>query len=770
MERKSSQLFHLVAITRILEVTTGLTLTQEVKIFSQIVEREISCKGKRATCKYLKSLYAQAVQLTFGLKLEPIPFRKSSKRGLARDLSPFVRLLQGTVEQRRAALTILRQYTLIFAEPEFDVESITTPVPEERVRKIVRSFIAFTRKWIPSTDPVSKIEVVPRARSGPNGRSGLLTTTFDAVALSERPELLQSLHNLARIIDPESEGEPSSDRDTWDISSCEGIPPSELDEKLLTRGLKPWVLRLAAWTKANEPPRKCLVSRLALLSEGGCKTRTIAIADEFSQSVLRPVHKKIMGLLKGLEQDCTFDQGRAVDFLKEATLRGPVYSFDLTTATDRFPLVLQVEVVKALFGDTFGEDWGKVMSTYRDFGIRQRVKPLNRESRQALSKPIYYKQGQGMGIYSSWPVFALTHHILVQWCASEEGLCQQSTDRRWRLPFKDYRIIGDDVTISNTKVANRYRATLELLEVPISLSKSVVSEKAPYCGEIAKRLIRNGVDLSPIPADLIKQAGEQVTMLPCLIDEVSRRYGLDLTTLSRMRSLSSLFAKRKGRQRVADILLTAPLAFALWGGHPFYGALSTGGDKDLPELLESMVSTTPWALVKPEAMSDFKLVQNAVRRNFILTQYEQVFKEWDFFSQFWIFGGPVKETDDELEPLIKYLGSRRDKTGMVIPMQHPIRKSYRWVRDKLGAQFFEVVSLLETEYTDEVLPSLSLEEIGIRYCLDPSMRQFADRKKEISKIASHLTVETYKVLTGEKPYPAYQPPFDGMSLLKTSCV
>jgi len=30
---------------------------------------------------------------------------------------------------------------------------------------------------------------------------------------------------------------------------------------------------------------------------------------------------------------------------------------------------------------------------------------------------VFYRTGQPMGAYSSWAVFALTHHLLIRYCA-----------------------------------------------------------------------------------------------------------------------------------------------------------------------------------------------------------------------------------------------------------------------------------------------------------------------------------------------------------------
>jgi len=78
------------------------------------------------------------------------------------------------------------------------------------------------------------------------------------------------------------------------------------------------------------------------------KTRNVAILDYFSQTVLRPVHHFLFGILKKIPQDVTFDQG---SFITKVQSWGEVkfYSVDLSKATDRFPISL----IKIVLGGFF---------------------------------------------------------------------------------------------------------------------------------------------------------------------------------------------------------------------------------------------------------------------------------------------------------------------------------------------------------------------------------------------------------------------------------
>lgn len=59
--------------------------------------------------------------------------------------------------------------------------------------------------------------------------------------------------------------------------------------------------------------------------------------------------------------------------------------------------------------------------------------------------------GQPLGYYSSWPLFALAHHVLV-WFAAEQVYPGKV--------FRDYALLGDDIVIVDRRVAHQYRSIM----------------------------------------------------------------------------------------------------------------------------------------------------------------------------------------------------------------------------------------------------------------------------------------------------------------------
>jgi hypothetical protein len=56
--------------------------------------------------------------------------------------------------------------------------------------------------------------------------------------------------------------------------------------------------------------------------------------------------------------------------------------------------------------------------------------------------------GLPLGYYASWPLFALSHNIIIWWAAEEIYPFKR---------FRDYAVLGDDVVIADPAVAGIYQ-------------------------------------------------------------------------------------------------------------------------------------------------------------------------------------------------------------------------------------------------------------------------------------------------------------------------
>jgi len=220
-------------------------------------------------------------------------------------------------------------------------------------------------------------------------------------------------------------------------------------------------------------------SKLARIKDKETKCRIVGILDYPTQSALYPLHNALMGLLKRLKPDCTFNQG---SFRATLPLKGPYYSYDLSAATDRFPCKLQEIVLSQLIDAEYAAAWLRA-TTDRDFAVTW-IRP---------AENIRYSVGQPMGAYSSWALFAVSHHVAVRLAAERAGFPD----------FQAYALLGDDIVITNSEVAREYRTLLKEIGVSISDTKSHVSLDT-Y--EFAKRWIHRGTEVSPAPLGSLFEA------------------------------------------------------------------------------------------------------------------------------------------------------------------------------------------------------------------------------------------------------------------------
>jgi len=211
------------------------------------------------------------------------------------------------------------------------------------------------------------------------------------------------------------------------------------------------------------------LGKLSIIKDPELKRRVIAMLDYNSQLLLRPIHDDLLRNLSKLKQDRTFTQNPHNNWKPHGN---KFWSLDLSSATDRFPIDLQVKVISAMYNNRdFANAWKSILIE-RGFSHKE--------------KSFTYRVGQPMGAYSSWGAFTLSHHLVVSWCGH---ICGYPN-------FKDYIILGDDIVINNDKVANKYIKIMTKLGVDISLNKTHISRNT-Y--EFAKRWIRKGIEVSPLP-------------------------------------------------------------------------------------------------------------------------------------------------------------------------------------------------------------------------------------------------------------------------------
>lgn len=214
------------------------------------------------------------------------------------------------------------------------------------------------------------------------------------------------------------------------------------------------------------------IGKLTAVYNVAGKSRIVGITNYWVQIALFPLHKSIFSFLKKLKTDGTFDQTAPLDILSKD--KREYRSYDLSAATDRLPLQLQVDVLSTYIGKSLASTWQKMISF-----------PLITPNGDFVK----YSVGQPMGAYSSWAMLALTHHTIVQ--VSSDSLNE------------NYAVLGDDVVVDEF-CGEKYATIMQQLGVSISYAKSIISKD--YV-EFAKKLRTiEGADYSVIGPGLILAA------------------------------------------------------------------------------------------------------------------------------------------------------------------------------------------------------------------------------------------------------------------------
>jgi hypothetical protein len=254
------------------------------------------------------------------------------------------------------------------------------------------------------------------------------------------------------------------------------LPSEELSKDAYQAALLAWYIKFH-WGKPLH------FGKLGFKEEPG-KIRVFAMVNILTQTLMAPLHKWIFLRLRMLPTDGTFNQIAPVERLIKS-FKGKetwVASYDLSAATDRLPLALQVRLLVPILGEEMAARWANLLVS-QPYALPKVAKSYN-----LGFNSVVYAVGQPMGALSSWALLALTHHALVQLAAYE---VHKSSG--W---FLDYAVLGDDVVIADRLVARRYLRIMEEIGVDISLAKSLVSNTSSL--EFAKRTWVRERDCSPV--------------------------------------------------------------------------------------------------------------------------------------------------------------------------------------------------------------------------------------------------------------------------------
>jgi len=418
----------------------------------------------------------------------------------------------------KVTLTVLSVYRVIGCTPNLKLETVTGPFSgicatlpywevSEAVRLLPRGLTLAKVSW----DYLSE-------SAGPNGKHSTWSLGLDAISFLRDP--LTWYHWLVVAW-----GQGAYVLFTWNLFTIMVSLP--LASLLLLGGKFPKYL-----------------GRLVTLFEARGKVRIVAITDWWTQVLLRPLHDGLFAILKTLPQDGTFNQmapvHRLLAYVRASGAK--VFSFDLSAATDRLPVLVQVQFLEAL-GVSWAGAWAQLL-TVRPWYLK--------------GAPTFYSVGQPMGALSSWAMLAITHHLLVQVAARRVG---------YEVWFDHYALLGDDVIIADEAVAKAYHALITDLGVSINMSKSFEMESGLL--EFAKRWVHPHLgDLSPMGPGLILACIRNPRLLVVLIqDALSRDYVFPTRVIRDMVGFLSIIRPRKWLDKYLGAILSSVTGpdGGLWG-------------------------------------------------------------------------------------------------------------------------------------------------------------------------------------------------------------
>lgn len=210
------------------------------------------------------------------------------------------------------------------------------------------------------------------------------------------------------------------------------------------------------------PPELCSlhVGVVNAVQEGGAKLRMFASPRKVVQSLLSPIHEWINSFRLRVGTDCTYNQASGAEWAQQQMISGRnIFSVDLTTATCRFPLDIQIDLLRSLGLD-------QVFLDFLEYACSGTWIVNPRLIEQGFPSTLSWVVGQPLGIKPSMSMFSLAHNLLLAGLCHEIGLD----------PCDSFRVLGDDVVISNLSLNNSYRAILDLMGVPISENKTHSSQ------------------------------------------------------------------------------------------------------------------------------------------------------------------------------------------------------------------------------------------------------------------------------------------------------
>jgi hypothetical protein len=254
--------------------------------------------------------------------------------------------------------------------------------------------------------------------------------------------------------------------------------------------------------------------RILGMQQNGCKLRVVAQPTAALQRVFTPLHASLMTAVEAMYplESCVRDQERGAYAVRDHLAHGnAVYSVDLSSATDRFPRWFSEALLNLMGLGYYSEALEQVCN--RPWKNSNLIGP----------KDLYYETGQPMGLYGSFPLFHLSNLAV-----ADSSVHKAMTTIRWGgtnklVPFADgtfFKVVGDDIVMSDKEVAYHYERDMLRLGVDISPTKTFRGNVAEFAGFLATKSSRGFTCFRPYkvptkewitnPLDFVHALGKDV--------------------------------------------------------------------------------------------------------------------------------------------------------------------------------------------------------------------------------------------------------------------
>lgn len=603
-----------VASKRVLCKVVSSCLGKSTPKYLALVKRLEDAKGPEFVVRRLKALQAASLKARAGDLVEAEAILRSARIRVRKDKPYYPKGVEGVLMRN---------------------------IVEGRKPSVVRRNLMVTRMYTglylqkPSKTQIEKAR--KSINSGTSGEYGPLPRILGHLASrlqrkSEDQLRLPAISSLGG-----SSRYPEVCKNGMRVKSLDGSPYESLMRSMLTKGIVPQPLlelfgdnslrKIALVHQEDHSPDGILTyGKISFLQEGGCKGRVVCQPNGWVQLYMRPLHNSLMQIIHTLEQNsitntqwhgqsCVTDQNRGGWVMKEAMESGKeVTCFDLSSATDRFPLSMQTSVLNGLGYVHYSKALEELKGPYDvNTHVSGRKSPL----RERWS----YSTGQPMGLNGSFPLFHLTHFLLL------EQLCEAlKLDGN-----KNFAVLGDDVLITNKRLASLYQRLITRLGVEISKEKSFSGNVSEFAGFLAVKSSGNTSVFRPFKwgngfhtdgkeVNLLYSSGKKVwhdspkwNRINSIFESTLPQRDLDLTPL--LPSVDTLIQSQKAGSRWFEAVLEKGIEGVGMADDPLVFHLKNQWKRLGPELLMLPGEQVPLDVFNPKL---YLKEDRIIRKDFFL--------------------------------------------------------------------------------------------------------------------------------------------------------